>query len=174
MAFSTRVVDDLDTLKAVSHPIRTRLLGLLRADGPATASALGRRIEESSGSTSYHLRQLERFGFVTDDDDQPSRRERRWRAVHDMTSFPADLVRVPGGRELLDQVQRRQLEILQEGLAALSEPTRGFSHSDYQLRLDTHDLEALATELEEVIARYSRRTGEHDVSLHVLALPRTS
>jgi len=172
MTFSTRVVDDLATLKAVSHPIRTKLLGILRADGPATASALGRRIGESSGSTSYHLRQLERFGFVADDDDQPSRRERRWRAVHEMTSFPVELVQAPGGRELFDQVQRRQLEILQEGLAALTEPTRGFSHSDYQLRLDTDDLEALAADLEAVVARYSRRSGEHSVSLHVLALPR--
>src|SRR5690606_10755048 len=102
MAYSVRTVDDLDTLKAIAHPLRTRLLGLLRADGPATAAQLGRVLGESSGSTSYHLRQLERYGFVTDDEEQPSGRERRWRAVHDMTSFPSDLWNEPGSRDLLD------------------------------------------------------------------------
>ena len=174
MAFSTRVVDDLGTLKAVSHPIRNRLLAALRADGPATASDLGRRLGESSGSTSYHLRQLERYGFVTDDDDQPSRRERRWRAVHDMTGLPFELTQAPGGRELVDQIRRRQMESLQAGLAALTEPVRGFGHSDYLLRLDSDELEALEVELEAVIARFSERRGEHVVSLHLLALPRPS
>jgi len=174
MPFTIRTVDDLDTLKAVSHPIRNRLLGILRADGPATASALGRRLGESSGSTSYHLRQLERFGFVTDDDDQPSRRERRWRAVHELTNIPFELAQMPTGRELVDQVHQRQLESLQAGLAALREPARGFGHSDYLLRLDTDDLEAMTAELERVIERYSDRDGEHAVDLHLLTLPTTA
>ena len=38
------------------------MLGELRLNGAATASQLGRRLGESSGATSYHLRQLARFG----------------------------------------------------------------------------------------------------------------
>ena len=174
MSLTIRVVDDLDALKAVSHPIRNRLLAALRAHGPATASELGRRLGESSGSTSYHLRQLERFGFVADDDEQPSGRERRWRALHDLTSFPPALVATPAGRELVDQVSRRQMESLQAGLAALPRPEPGFGHSDYLLKLDADDLLALGEEIESLVSRYRERAGKHTVSLHVLALPSTS
>jgi DNA-binding transcriptional ArsR family regulator len=174
MAFTSKVVDDLETLKAVSHPLRLRLLGRLRTEGPATASQLGRALGESSGSTSYHLRQLERFGFVADDDEQPSGRERRWRALHDATSFPSSLADLDGGREYVDAVRRRQEQYLREGLEAWTEHRPGIGMSDYGLRLDPSDLSALQDELHEVVTRYSGRGGSEDVVLHVLTLPRPS
>ena len=87
---STRV-ENLAMLRAFLHPLRIELLAALRVDGPATASELARRLGESSGATSYHLRQLARYGYVVDDDEQPSGRERRWRR-----RAAADLV--PGRR----------------------------------------------------------------------------
>jgi DNA-binding transcriptional ArsR family regulator len=174
MAFTTKVVEDLDTLKAVSHPMRMKLLGALRRGGPATASELGRELGESSGSTSYHLRQLERFGLVGDTDEQPSGRERRWKALHDMTSFPAALAELDGGREYVDAVRRRQEEVLREGLEAWTGHRRGIGHSDYSLSLDPDDLEAMGHEIEDVIARYASRKGAEAVTLHVLVLPTPS
>ena len=172
MPLTIRTVDDLETLKAVSHPLRLRLLGRLRSDGPATASELGRALGESSGSTSYHLRQLERFGFVGDAADQPSRRERRWRALHDATSFPSSLAELDGGREYVDAVRRRQEQYLLAGLEAWTEPRPNIGMSDYRLRLDPDDLQALQDELHAVAARYAGRDGTEDVVLHVLTLPR--
>ena len=172
MAYTVRTVDDLDTLKAIAHPLRMRLLGALRIDGPATASQLGRRLGESSGSTSYHLRQLERYGFVTDDEEQPSGRERRWRAVHDMTAFPTTLADVPGADDLLGVVRGRQIEVMQQGLAAWTEPSPGIGISDYALRLDPEDVLALNQEIDDVIGRYADRSGEREVTVHVLTLPR--
>ena len=172
MAMTTKIVEDLETLKAVSHPLRLNLLGLLRREGPATASQLGRSLGESSGSTSYHLRQLERFGFVGDDDEQPSGRERRWKALQDSTSFPSSLAGLDGGREYVDAVRRRQEEYLREGLEAWTEPRPGIGHSDYNLRLDPDDLETLQRELHEVMTRYWGRDGSEDVVVHLLTLPR--
>lgn len=171
MAFTTKQVDDLDTLKAVSHPLRMRLLGALRVHGPATASQLGRRLGESSGSTSYHLRQLERFGFVGDDLPQPSGRERRWRALQDLTSFPHTLASLDGGREYLDAVRRRSEELLRDGLAAWREPRPGIGHSDYMVRLDGDALEQMNSEIQQVIERYARRDSGDPVTVHVLTLP---
>lgn len=57
-------VSDIRTLRALAHPLRNRLLGLLRLEGPSTATLLGARVGESSGWTSYHLRQLATYGFV--------------------------------------------------------------------------------------------------------------
>src|SRR5688500_20312710 len=59
-------VTDVRALRALAHPLRNRLLGQLRLHGPATASQLGRTVGESSGATSYHLRQLAAYGFVED------------------------------------------------------------------------------------------------------------
>ena len=171
---SRKVIEDLDTLKAVSHPLRMRLLGMLRQRGPATASQLGRTLGESSGSTSYHLRQLERFGLVGEDTDQPVGRERRWRALHDSTSFPAALAELDGGREYVDQVRRRQEEHLRNGLEAWTELRPGIGHSDYLLNLDPADLEAMKEEIDEVVERYASRSGSEQVSLHVLTLPTTT
>jgi DNA-binding transcriptional ArsR family regulator len=68
-----------EELKALTHPVRVRILKELRSDGPATASLLARRLGESSGVTSYHLRQLERHGFVEDAPDIGDGRDRWWR-----------------------------------------------------------------------------------------------
>ncbi len=71
---------DVPTLRAMAHPTRIRILGELSYRGPATATGLARLLGESSGSTSYHLRQLSRFGLVEDDPDRsPGGRERWWR-----------------------------------------------------------------------------------------------
>ena len=64
-------------LRILAHPLRIRLLQLLR-EGPSTASELGRRLGESSGATSYHLRALHRAGMI-EEDDRRNDRERWWR-----------------------------------------------------------------------------------------------
>lgn len=87
MAEPTSVVTpDTSQLKALTHPLRLRLLGLLRLHGPATATGLAQQVGESSGSTSYHLRQLARHGFVEEASDLGTRRERWWRATSQFTS----------------------------------------------------------------------------------------
>src|SRR3712207_2472805 len=78
---------DARSLQALAHPLRMRLLGLLRVEGPATATQLAARVGESSGATSYHLRQLARHGFVEDEPARGNARERWWKASHRMTSW---------------------------------------------------------------------------------------
>jgi DNA-binding transcriptional ArsR family regulator len=49
---------DARNLRGLAHPVRVRMLGLLRTEGPSTATLLGERLGLSSAATSYHLRQL--------------------------------------------------------------------------------------------------------------------
>jgi len=65
-------------LWAMAHPLRFRIWELLR-EGPATASQVGRRLGESRGSASYHLRILARAGMIAEDESLGTRRERWWR-----------------------------------------------------------------------------------------------
>ncbi len=62
----------------MAHPLRLQILGLL-VEGPSTASRLGRRLGESSGSMSYHLRVLARADAIVEDAERGTRRERWWR-----------------------------------------------------------------------------------------------
>lgn len=74
-----------EALRAISHPTRMRMLGMLRADGPATATTLARRMGLNTGATSYHLRQLATHGFIQDAPDRGTGRERWWQASHHST-----------------------------------------------------------------------------------------
>ena len=82
-------VTDVRALRALAHPLRNRLLGLLRLHGRPPPASSGGLVGESSGSTSYHLRQLAAYGFVEEVEGQGSARERWWRARHRMTSWEA-------------------------------------------------------------------------------------
>jgi DNA-binding transcriptional ArsR family regulator len=70
---------DPTRLKGLGHPLRIALLDELLTNGPATASVLAERLGESSGATSYHLRQLEKHGFIEEDESRGQGRERWWR-----------------------------------------------------------------------------------------------
>ncbi|WP_327733676.1 helix-turn-helix domain-containing protein [Streptomyces nojiriensis] len=115
-----RVLDperDAAALKALTHPLRIRLLGLLRQDGPATASELGVRTGESSASTSYHLRVLAKYAFVAEAEHRDGR-ERRWQAVHSVTAWSnKSMESSPGSRALLSLSRRAQIEHLEASLA---------------------------------------------------------
>lgn len=85
----SQVTPDPTALKALAHPMRLRMLGLLRIEGPATATSLAARLGLNSGATSYHLRQLALHGFIEEDADRGSKRDRWWRARHEMTQYLA-------------------------------------------------------------------------------------
>jgi DNA-binding transcriptional ArsR family regulator len=72
-------------LRGLVHPFRLRLLDLLQADGPATATTLARRIGESSGVASYHLRVLAEHGFIVEGTTRGTARDRWWRAARRST-----------------------------------------------------------------------------------------
>ncbi|MFC8924147.1 ArsR/SmtB family transcription factor [Cellulosimicrobium sp. NPDC057127] len=65
-------------LKALAHPLRIQILDLLSSHAAMTASGIAELVGESSGSTSYHLRQLARHGFVREVHGRGTGRERWW------------------------------------------------------------------------------------------------
>lgn len=59
-----RVLERSEQLRALAHPLRIRMLTRLQHEGPATATMLARALGESSGATSFHLRQLARYELI--------------------------------------------------------------------------------------------------------------
>ncbi|MEG8277735.1 ArsR/SmtB family transcription factor [Streptomyces sp. AHA2] len=86
---------DARSLRGLAHPLRMQLLVALRRGGPATASQLAEKLGESSGATSYHLRQLAAHGFVADDPGRGKGRERWWKAVDQGVQLDATLISDP-------------------------------------------------------------------------------
>ena len=77
---------DPRALRAVAHPVRLELIGLLRRSGPMTATQAAARIGESPASCSFHLRQLAKYGLVEEAGGGRGR-ERPWRATASLTSW---------------------------------------------------------------------------------------
>lgn len=80
-------ITDPRALRAVAHPTRLELIGLLRRSGPLTATQAGERIGESAASCSFHLRQLAKYGLVEEAGGGRGR-ERPWRATAHYTEWP--------------------------------------------------------------------------------------
>ena len=72
------MLNDIESLKALAHPLRQQLLDHLRRLGPATSAELAVEFQADRGATSYHLRQLERHGFVREVEGKGTGRERWW------------------------------------------------------------------------------------------------
>jgi len=81
-------ITDPRALRALAHPIRLDLMGLLRRGEPLTATQAGERIGESAASCSFHLRQLAKYGLVEEAGGGRGR-ERPWRATAISTEWAA-------------------------------------------------------------------------------------
>jgi predicted transcriptional regulator len=81
----TRLTDPR-ALRAYAHPVRMALVGLLRTEGPLTATRAAELLGESSGTCSFHLRQLAKYGLV-EEAGGGTGREKPWRATTTSTAW---------------------------------------------------------------------------------------
>ncbi|MER7108190.1 ArsR/SmtB family transcription factor [Streptomyces sp. NPDC000229] len=175
---------DPRSLRGLAHPLRMRLLGALRRHGPATASQLAERLGESSGSTSYHLRQLAAYGFVEDDPERGKGRERWWKSAHYSTHFNAELYDddSPDTRGAvsvyLHEVAGIHTQELNTWIGTMrdwpSEWAKNADLSDFTLRLDPEQLHELDEKLHALINSYSAvepGEGAARVRVHLHAFP---
>ncbi|WP_098010660.1 winged helix-turn-helix domain-containing protein [Streptomyces sp. sk226] len=181
---------DARTLRAVAHPLRLRLLNALREFGPATASGLGGRLGESSGATSYHLRQMAEAGLVEDAPELGKGRERWWRSVHDGSIFESSAFRQhadPAVRGAIDFVLHEtatsHAEELNAWLGTVGDWSdawqRSWDMSDFKIRLTPELAMELSRKMHELVESY-RDTVPEDaedsavVRTHLHLFPRRS
>jgi len=151
-------------LKALTHPTRLRMLGILRTEGATTATALAQRLGLNTGATSYHLRQLAQHGFIVDDDSQGNGRERWWRAAHASTRTDDRQLTAPEDREALEAylqtvvvIYTQMLQQAVEERATLPEEWRHAStFSDWRCRLNPAQAERLIELVAETIEGFER------------------
>jgi DNA-binding transcriptional ArsR family regulator len=99
---------DLVTLKALAHPLRVQIFDILSIYGSFTASGLAERLGESSGATSYHLRQLEKHGLVREVEGKGTSRERWWERTPGAINIGSpDATDTPAGRSAATTIFRQ-------------------------------------------------------------------
>ena len=100
---------NLDTISALAHPRRQRLLQYLGLHGPMTSAGLARALGLNTGGTSYHLRELAKIGFVEEVPELAHGRERWWRAPRRDLRLPQRSAQDPVLRSVLDEAVRLEL-----------------------------------------------------------------
>src|SRR5687768_3039492 len=102
-------------IRTLAHPLRARLLAVLRLDGTATATTLARLLDTNTGATSYHLRQLADVGLVVEEADLGTGRQRFWRAAHDASTWrPTDFDDDPDAQAAAEWIEHQQLKLMGE------------------------------------------------------------
>jgi DNA-binding transcriptional ArsR family regulator len=101
----------IDTLAAMTNPVRRRMIDLLSVHGPATVGMLAEETGERVGSISHHLKVLAKTGLIEEAPDLArDRRESWWRIVKgswrwSVNSFADD----PAGEVVARAAEEQQL-----------------------------------------------------------------
>ena len=161
-----RVLSDIEALKALAHPLRQQLLDRLQRRGSATSADLAVEFGADRGATSYHLRQLERFGFIEDDPERSAGRRRYWRAVPQDVRLP----RTPGdprvaaaadeiGRQWFARAERDLTTYLKDR-HSYGDFTAAAQHSFGHTTLDADELARFGEEYIAFLNRWYREPGQ--------------
>jgi DNA-binding transcriptional ArsR family regulator len=157
---------DATSVKVLAHPLRSRLIGTLRLNGPATATALAKVLGTNSGATSYHLRKLEEVGLVVDTGEGDAR-SRVWAASAPLTRFePSDFDGDDDAETALGWLARDWLKHFADKFgrwldAQPAWPARwrdAAGMNDSMVVVTAEQLQAMHREIDEVVERY-RRVG---------------
>ena len=177
---------DARSLRGLAHPLRVQLLTALRRGGPATASQLAGKLGESSGATSYHLRQLAAHGFVEDAPEHGKGRERWWRAVDQGLEFDETLLRDPDpevrgaaavfGYEVANIHTQELTTWLGNRHTYPEEWDSASDLSDFRLRLTPAQARELIQKMHDLINSYDRSLpedapGAESVRIHTHLFP---
>ena len=187
-AAATVEVTDPRALRGLAHPIRLALIGVLRREGPLTATEAGELLGLSAASCSFHLRQLGKYGLAVEAGGGRGRR-RPWRATARTTSWPAvaaDPDQAAAATELSVVLAERYLAATLAFLRRrVDEPVewqRAAMFGDAILYVTADELAQISEQVEAVLGRYGERTehprlrppGARHVTFVQLAFPEAS
>ncbi|MFB9927182.1 ArsR/SmtB family transcription factor [Amycolatopsis halotolerans] len=158
-------VRDSQVLAAMSHPLRRRLLDMLKLDGPATASVLAEKTGQAVGNVSHHLKVLSGAGLVVEAPELArDRRERWWRRPSEALSwatsdFVGDPVTEVAETVSLDRQMTLSRGWLSEMETAPAEWRDAWFSSDAWMRLTSAELAELNERMAALFAEFGAKAA---------------
>jgi DNA-binding transcriptional ArsR family regulator len=190
-AEKTHRVKDVDTLKALGHPLRIRLYRALYVAGTATASQLADQVDEAVSLVSYHLRKLAAHGIIEEArSDRGDARERWWQPTatsivtrdEDWSDSPERVAVHTAVSRLYARQRGEMFEAYLDSQAAWPGDWRSAAvSSEYLLSLTAEELRQFGEELNEVVTKWrahgnaAREAGDtqgrENVAAHMYGFP---
>jgi DNA-binding transcriptional ArsR family regulator len=167
MAPQTTTITDPRTMRAMAHPARIEIMEHLSSTGSAvTATEMAELVGLSPSATSYHLRELAKYGLVEQAPSRGDARERVWRSTSASWNVDAGSNTAPDVRAaeqaLLDVYLTRDYARIRDWLARVhTEPASwrdASSVADMMLLLTVDELRSLNADIRALLDKYSRRT----------------
>ncbi|MFU8851738.1 ArsR/SmtB family transcription factor [Micromonospora sp. SL1-18] len=179
-------ISDPQVMRALAHPARMAIMEHLSTlEGGATATECAEIGGLSPSATSYHLRELAKFGLIEEAPSRGDARERVWRAFSPSYS-------VEGGQDADSETRAAELALVDAHLArdtqrvrdwirrAPDEPREWYTaawFSDTLLLLTAEELTGLNNAIQELLDPYRRRLrtsppeGARSVAVQYRTLP---
>jgi DNA-binding transcriptional ArsR family regulator len=159
---------DPRVLRAIAHPVRSRILTELDASGSLRAADVAALLGIPANSASFHLRQLAKFGLVEEDPEAArDKRDRVWKATQEDGYDVAlnEVEKAPGGKAA-SAVFRRTKAAWSHRLVDLAygvDRTPGVQRTvtEQAVRLTKEEAQQLAEELTGVIDDWRKRNQGH-------------
>lgn len=73
-----RTLSNTETFNALAHPLRVRILDLLKLDGACTASMLSEKLDQKVGNISHHLKILAKADLIQEVPELARDKRERW------------------------------------------------------------------------------------------------
>ncbi|HEX5990095.1 MAG TPA: helix-turn-helix domain-containing protein [Solirubrobacterales bacterium] len=181
----TVTLTDPRALRAMAHPTRLELIGLLRRGGPLTATQAAEQIGESPASCSFHLRQLAKYGLVEEAGGGRGR-ERPWRATAISTEWPvfgeSEETRAAGemlSRVVVERYFESAVEWLERQPGEPPEWAEAALFGDAQVEMTVAEMREVEARIRDLLEPYLKRledrsppvAGSRPVSVIALAFP---
>jgi DNA-binding transcriptional ArsR family regulator len=166
-----RQITDSRVLAAMAHPLRRRLMDVLKVHGPSTATALARHTDQAVANVSHHLRVLAAAELVEPAPELArDRRERWWRlASANLQWSSTDFQEDAASAAVADAAQRLTLEhhvhVARQWFAATDAEREAWSEAfttAHWLRLTPAELGDLAGQVNELLDRWAGRAAPDD------------
>jgi predicted ArsR family transcriptional regulator len=161
-----KTISDPKELRALAHPLRMRLLGLINQEGTLTATQCAAAVGESVANCSYHLNMLAKYDYIEQAEGGQGR-EKPWRVVHEGHSW-SNVSSDPEVAQAADAASNAFLEVALDKIreryrTGNLEPDEwrdaiGFGDSSEFLTAD--ELLAMRQEIDEIMRRYKERRDD--------------
>ena len=166
-----RQVTDSRVLAVLAHPLRRRLMDVLKVDGPSTATSMAGRTGQAVANVSHHVRMLQGADLVEEAPELARNgRERWWRLTSPALRWTdVDFVDDPAAAAVAVAAQSINLErhtALVRSWNAVADERQEWRPvaftADKWLHLTPSELQQLSEEVDALLARWAEQSLSDD------------